>query len=89
MKAKLQDQAGIVFCALQGVSEASCCALTGRNHKMVERLYTRLHEAQASYVEKEEGKVNFGGKEHLADVEADEVDVRKWHNLESEEATPV
>eukprot|EP00969_Alexandrium_andersonii_P022030 964421-Alexandrium_andersonii.AAC.1 len=89
MKVALQDQAAIVLCAVSGVSKSSCHALTGRNHKLIESLYTNLDKAKADHVKQEEKRISFGGQDQWVDVEADEVDVRKAEEVDSDDPNPV
>lgn len=76
----LQDQAAVLLCAVEDVQLAKCHALTGANHKMVERIYHSLEEAQLQYVERKEKTIVFGDGKTWVDVEADEVDLRKYIN---------
>ena len=73
----LRDQVAVLFCAVSGLTRSACHLLTGRNHKMVEGIYSRLDSARAAFVEKRQASMVFGQNGKWHDVEADEVDLRK------------
>ena len=76
----LQSQAAVLFCVVGGLSTAQTCNITGANHKVVERMATRLDQARSRYVQRAEKSIQFGGGSAWCDVEADEVDLRKEVN---------
>jgi hypothetical protein len=78
----LQDQAAVLFCGVANVGITTCHQLTGENHKMIERVYTQLDEVRKVYVEAKENTIKYGMGAAWKDVEADEVDLRKFHDSE-------
>ena len=78
----LCDQAAVLLCAIQNVSQVKCHELTGMGHKVVERIYGAFETVICAHVEKTAKKVVFGGLQQWVDVEADECDVRRGKNVE-------
>lgn len=76
----LQEQAGILFCALANVKQSSAHVLLGKNHKLIEGLYARMDAAREKYVKMKEKNIVFGSRYEWNDVEADEVDLGKGEN---------
>lgn len=76
---RLQDQAAALFCAIADVTQSAAHHLLGRNHKHIQGIYNRLDEARCKFVESEQKKIKYGADEPWADVEADQVDLRKWN----------
>ena len=73
----LQEQAAILFCALVNVKQAHTHKILGRNHKLLEKIYERLDECRVKFVERVQKSIVFGERHEWADIEADEVDLRK------------
>jgi hypothetical protein len=73
----LQDQAAVLFCCVANVKRSTAHLLTGMNHKLIEGIYTRFEERTSEYVVAKENDIEFGHGIPWADVEADEVDLRK------------
>ena len=68
----LQKQAAILFCKVVGVPQSVVPKLLGVNHKAVENMSSRLHEARAAYVVAREEHIVFGSGSSWEDVEGDE-----------------
>ena len=75
----LHVQVCIFYAALAGVSVNSAHLILNTDHKAVERLYSNLDAARARYVEHKEKSITYGSAsgDLWRDVEADEVDVGK------------
>ena len=75
----LKTQALVLFCAVVGLSHTHVHHVLGASRKLVDVIYSRLHEARKTYVEEKQRNMIFG-RENAAewvDVEADEVTLRK------------
>ena len=83
----LCDQAAVLLCATQNVSQVKCHMLTGVDHKVVERIYGAFETTICTHVEKEEKNIAFGGLDQWIDVEADECDVRRGANSDEDAAS--
>ena len=73
----LQKQAAVLFCLISGSTQTLTAKLLGVDHKTVERISVALDEARMEYVVSQEARIQFGGGDQWADVEADEVDLAK------------
>ena len=67
----------MLFCAVAKIKRSTAHILTDKSHKFVEGVYKRLDEARMNYVLHHEKQIKFGDGIPWADVEADEVDLRK------------
>lgn len=74
----LKEQAAILFCGTVGISVPQCHKLIGANHKAVEGMYNRLDQVREKFVMMQEPKIKFGSEAEWNDIEADEVDLRKF-----------
>ena len=68
----LQLQSALLLLRLTGVKTTSARPLFGTNHKMLERLGTRVQTLHKLYADKKEKEIVFGGSSKWQDVEADE-----------------
>jgi hypothetical protein len=82
----LQDQAAVLVCAVAGTTQAVCHKLTGLDHKTIEGVYTKLDHVRLVSVEHLEKKIRYGEGVPWNDIEADEVDVRKFEDPEEPDA---
>ena len=86
VKYRSRTKVAILLCAIQDVSQVKCHALTGADHKVVERIYSAFEIVICAHVEHTERNIQFGGLEHWVDVEADECDVRRGANADDDAA---
>ena len=76
-KTSLQLQAGVLFCALAGLSQVQTHMLLGGNRKMIGSVYQNLDATRAADVIAQEKNIVLGEGNMWQDVEADEVTFRK------------
>ena len=76
-KTSLQLQAGVLFCALAGLSQVQTHMLLGGNRKMIGSVYQNLDAARAADVIAQEKNIVLGGGNMWQDIEADEATFRK------------
>ncbi|CAK0894549.1 unnamed protein product [Prorocentrum cordatum] len=83
----LADQASVLFCSIAKCSQTSVRFLLQKNHKLTESIYESLHAVRAKSVVQHEKNIKFGADLPWADVEADEVDIAKGEDPNTDAAT--
>ena len=76
-RTSLQLQAGVLFCALAGLSQAQTHLLLGGNRKKIGCIYQNFDAAKAADVIAQEKNIVLGEGNMWQDVEADEATFRK------------
>ncbi|CAK0828792.1 unnamed protein product [Prorocentrum cordatum] len=83
----LADQASVLFCSIAKCSQTSVRFLLQKNHALTESIYESLHAVRAKSVVQHEKNIKFGADLPWEDVEADEVDIAKGEDPNTDAAT--
>ena len=73
----LKKQASVLLCNLAGATAPTTHKLLGHNHKVMQKLNTRLASTRQRYVIKVQDKIIFGNGKTWKDAEGDEAVLAK------------